>query len=328
MRAYKFARVASAEWVVQSGQGECPMLISPVQGGSKTCPACAVDYKPLAYTLGQVEAHHWHPGQGGSGIYHFNLTDQRPYVDLASSKRDLMSSESLRFETSWLMDLECSEDCTGRPNIGQVYGSRRFDQNIVQSSSVTVKAVYPVCHYCHLDVPIGRMVELRQDNYQSQLQLAAVCEVCIQRYGHTAYWIMYDSMSHETKGWPLFIPVVDKAEAPTALSGIVTVTGDVDPTELVDLKRRGYLPDDWMPGGMVTRFQAKHLGEFRDWDTTVRGDFYRTIELQQRKSQVIHEVTIEQMSTAQGQRRSMREWEQRLADVEVKMKAAMNGELT
>jgi hypothetical protein len=323
MRGYKWARVASAEWVVQSGQGECPMFISPVQGDARQCDVCRVMYMPIAYQLGEVVAHHWHPDRGSSGIYHFNLSDQRPYVDLASSKKDLLTGSSLRYETSWLLDLECAPDCTGKD-----YVRNKHDEGnqIVMASAVTVKAVYPVCFYCHMEVPIGRMVEGLNRGNTSNTELSAVCEVDIARHGLTAYWIMYNALD----GQPWFMPVVDKAEAPSPLSGMVqtVLEADYDPKEINDLKRRGLLPEDWNPGGLVTRFQAKHLGEFRDWDTTVRGDFYRTVEQQQHKSRVIHEITMEQMHTAQAYRKDMREWESRFADVDAKLKAAMEGDVS
>lgn len=331
-RAYKWVRLASAEWVVQSGQGEGPMFISPVQSGAKGCDSCHVTYKPIAYQLGQVEAHHWHPGTGASGIYHFNMTDQRPYVDLATSKSDLTADNSLKYETSWLLDMECSEDCTGHmlDSRQDQYGRllHKKDNPIVQSSSVTVKAVYPLCFHCHEEVLIGRMVEgLERQRTTGHTELEAVCELCIARYRCEPYWIMFNAID----GQPWFMPVVDKAEAPSAMSGMVQVGIDghqeLDLDGYDDLKRRGYLPPDWQPGKQLTRFQAKQLGEFRDWDDTVRGDFYRTVELQQKKSKVIHDVTMKQMQLAQGHRRDEREWAERMKDVEEKLAAAMRGDV-
>lgn len=306
------------------------MFISPVQSGAKACH-CGVEYKPIAYQLGRIEAHHWHPGDGTNtgGIYHLDMFDQRPYVDLATSKSDLTSHNSLKYETSWLLDMECSDDCTGVRSQQSSYPRTREryqeESPIVQSSSVDVKAIYPLCFHCHQEVMIGRMVEGLERPNTSHTELNAVCELCIAKRQYQPYWIMFNAMD----GQPWFMPVVDKAEAPSAMSGMVqaVIEDGYDPAEINDLKRRGLLPQDWVPGGMLTRFQAKQLGEFRDWDDTIRGDFYKTVEQAQRKSQVVHDVTMKQMQLAQTHRRDEREWAARMKDVEEQLARAMRGDI-
>jgi len=302
-RGYKFARLTTAEWAVSNGQAEGLMFASPIQSQANICGDCQQEYLPIAYQVGRVQAHHFHHNRGG--IYHFDLFDQRPYVDVSSSKRDLLTSQSLKYETTWLLDLECAPDCSGDTEYRRQMGSRykQVDQSIVVASYVDVKAVYPVCAHCRMDIPKGRMVAGPNSN---RTDLSAVCEMCITSNRYEPYWVWYNSLED---GSVVFQSIGDQP-APQPLSGIAgarTVNGQ-------EVER-------------TTGLQAKYLGEWEKYDHDLHGDYYKAVEVRQKRLELLHEVTMEQMQQAQQYRRDMRGWAVRLADVAERLKAIMAGDI-
>ncbi len=186
MRAFKFVNLMSAEWAVKAEVGEAPMFGSPVIYSETGCSfmACGVVYSPIAYQVGRVEAHHFHPAHSIGGIYHIDRADQNDFGIPQDSVRDFLGRTASGYSRPWILDMDCSDDCTGKMirRVGGVVpkgmkGGRRREkdmaQEIVTSSYVDVRAIYAICVGCRELMSVGRLT--LEGN-----ALKPVCESCIQ----------------------------------------------------------------------------------------------------------------------------------------------------